>query len=230
MERLQRHPVLFCGDPLHPGRMDGHFRVEADTAGTRALLDHDALLAGDVAEVGGGESARSGGRQGCGATVNGSVDFRWSPEPGDWRDALRSAVPVFRWAPWFAFALLVLSVVVLFMDMTVAGVFGLVLAIVIAVMVPVRVQLGFRNHPLAASTVTATADDHSLRMSIDEGARSELAWDQLPAWSETARGFVLRTTEGARGPMYAVPYRAFDAEESRVSFRALLVDHVGPAT
>jgi ATP-grasp domain, R2K clade family 3 len=41
--------ILFCADPLNPRRVDEHFAAEAETAGTaRALIDHDALLAGDV--------------------------------------------------------------------------------------------------------------------------------------------------------------------------------------
>lgn len=162
--------------------------------------------------------------------MGGSVDFRWAPEPGDWGDALRTAVPMFRWAPWFALALVVGSVVALVLDLTAAGVFGLVGAVVVAVLVPVQVRFSFRGHPLAASTVTATADDHSLRMSVGESARSEVAWDELPGWTETARGFVLRTVDGARGPMYAVPHRAFDEDADRERFRALLVEHVGPAS
>ncbi|MGY0236033.1 ATP-grasp domain-containing protein [Longispora urticae] len=43
--------LLYCADPLHPRRVDPHFAAEADTVralgGTVALIDHDALLAGD---------------------------------------------------------------------------------------------------------------------------------------------------------------------------------------
>ncbi|MFC7760691.1 hypothetical protein ACFQY4_23740 [Catellatospora bangladeshensis] len=44
---------VFCADPLTPGRVDPHFagqaRAAREAGGTVALLDHDALLAGDVA-------------------------------------------------------------------------------------------------------------------------------------------------------------------------------------
>jgi len=44
--------VLFCTDPLTPGRVDAHFAAQAatvrDLGGTVALIDHDALLAGDA--------------------------------------------------------------------------------------------------------------------------------------------------------------------------------------
>jgi hypothetical protein len=48
-------PVLYCCDPLNPRRVDGHFAAEA--AGVRAcggvvaLIDHDALLRGDVEQA-----------------------------------------------------------------------------------------------------------------------------------------------------------------------------------
>jgi hypothetical protein len=45
--------VLFCADPLTPGRVDPHFAAQAAAVraagGTVALVDHDALLAGDAA-------------------------------------------------------------------------------------------------------------------------------------------------------------------------------------
>ncbi|MFE9746528.1 YcxB family protein [Saccharothrix saharensis] len=155
-----------------------------------------------------------------------SVDFSWSPRPADWRDALRIAVPLYRWAPWFAAALGVLGVVVLVLGMTWAGVFGLALAVIIIALVPVGTAVNFHNHPLAAKTVTGTADAHSLRMSVGEAARSELSWAELPGWVETARGFVLRTGTTA---VYAVPHRAFADAEAVGRFRSLLVEHVGPA-
>ncbi|WOX26263.1 ATP-grasp domain-containing protein [Streptomyces solicathayae] len=44
--------VLYCADPLHDRRADGHFAAEAREVraqgGTRALVDHDALLRGDA--------------------------------------------------------------------------------------------------------------------------------------------------------------------------------------
>ncbi|UED83843.1 ATP-grasp domain-containing protein [Streptomyces profundus] len=46
-------PVLFCADPLNPRTVDGHFAPEARQVralgGSVALIDHDALLAGDAA-------------------------------------------------------------------------------------------------------------------------------------------------------------------------------------
>lgn len=44
--------VLYCCDPLNPRRVDGHFAAEAqevrDRGGVVALIDHDALLRGQV--------------------------------------------------------------------------------------------------------------------------------------------------------------------------------------
>jgi len=44
--------VLFCADPLRPGRADEHFAAQAATVrelgGHVALVDHDALMAGDA--------------------------------------------------------------------------------------------------------------------------------------------------------------------------------------
>ena len=44
--------VVFCADPLTPGRVDTYFAGQAqvvrDLGGTVALIDHDALLAGDI--------------------------------------------------------------------------------------------------------------------------------------------------------------------------------------
>ncbi|QFZ21817.1 YcxB family protein [Saccharothrix syringae] len=155
-----------------------------------------------------------------------SVDFSWSPRPGDWSDALKIAVPLYRWAPWFAAVLGGLGVVVLLLGMTWAGVFALVLAAVIIALVPVGTAVNFHNHPLAARTVSGTADDHSLRMSVGEAARSEVDWADLPGWAETSRGFVLRTAGAA---LYAVPHRAFADADAVAKFRSLLVEHVGPA-
>lgn len=154
-----------------------------------------------------------------------SVDFTWSPRPSDWRQALRTAVPLYRWAPWFGLALGVFGVVVLFMGMTWAGVFGLALAVIIIALVPIGTAVNFHNHPLAAKTVTGSADAHSLRMSVGEAARSELDWSDLPGWSETGGVFVLKTATTA---MYAVPHRAFTGSDDVDRFRTLLVEHVGP--
>ncbi|GGP86623.1 YcxB family protein [Saccharothrix coeruleofusca] len=156
-----------------------------------------------------------------------SVDFSWSPRPADWRAALRTAVPLYRWAPWFALALGAVGVVVLALGMVAAGLFGLALAVIIVALVPVGTAVNFHNHPLAAKAVTGTADQHSLRMAVGNTARSELAWSELPGWSETGRTFVLRTASSA---MYAVPHRAFADPAAVERFRALLEQHVGPAS
>ncbi|HEV7907754.1 MAG TPA: YcxB family protein [Pseudonocardiaceae bacterium] len=161
---------------------------------------------------------------------NVGVDFTWSPRPGDWADALRAVVPPYRWAPRFAAALVAVSAVLLVLDVNAAALFGVVCAVVITLMAEVQVRMSFRNHPLAAEAVQATADDHSLRMSVGTAARSELAWEDLPGWSETRRGFVLRTAQGRNVPAYAVPHRAFAADADRDRFRSLLGSRVGPAS
>jgi ATP-grasp domain, R2K clade family 3 len=49
---LMPAPVLYCSDPLNPRRADDHFAAEAravrERGGVVALIDHDALLRGDV--------------------------------------------------------------------------------------------------------------------------------------------------------------------------------------
>lgn len=58
-------PLLFCSDPLNPRQVDEHFAAQSEAVsaagGTVALLDHEALVAGDpVAAV--RRVPRSGGR------------------------------------------------------------------------------------------------------------------------------------------------------------------------
>ncbi|WP_440900990.1 YcxB family protein [Actinosynnema sp.] len=154
------------------------------------------------------------------------VDFAWTPHPSDWRAALRTAVPLYRWVPWFAAAFAVFGFVVLVIGLTVPGVAALVLAALMAAMVPVTTWVSFHNHPIAAKAVTGSADDHSLRMAVSGAARSEVDWARLPGWAETGRTFVLRTPESG---MYAVPHRAFGSGDGVEKFRALLAEHVGPA-
>jgi hypothetical protein len=47
--------VLYCADPLRPNRVDQHFASQAELVralgGEIALIDHDALLAGDAARA-----------------------------------------------------------------------------------------------------------------------------------------------------------------------------------
>lgn len=57
-------PVLYCSDPLRPRRVDAHFAAEAAAVracgAVVALLDHDALLAGDLRRAVGGVPAGLG--------------------------------------------------------------------------------------------------------------------------------------------------------------------------
>lgn len=157
------------------------------------------------------------------------LELRWNPVPGDWSDALRAVVPLYRWAPWFAAAVAVFGVVLLVAGQPVPGLFGLGCAVVIAAMPVLGVYSSFRRNPVAAATVTATVDEQSVRMmTVDGTAYSDLRWSALSGWLETRRGFVLRTSEAATGPLYPVPHRAFDADAERARFRNLLEEHVGP--
>ncbi len=48
-------PILYCGDPLNPGRVDAHFAPEAQEVracgGAVGLIDHDALMRGDARQA-----------------------------------------------------------------------------------------------------------------------------------------------------------------------------------
>lgn len=158
------------------------------------------------------------------------VDFSWSPQPADWRAAVRAVVPMYRWAQWFAAVLAVFGVVLVVLGDVLPGLYGLLAAAVIAVLPALRVRASFQRHPLASKTVTATADDHSVRMTVDDLARSDLAWTELPAWLETAQGIVLRTGPDRGSAIYPVPHRAFAAPDDEQRFRALLQRHIGPAS
>jgi hypothetical protein len=158
-----------------------------------------------------------------------AVEFRWSPRPADWRDALRATVPLFRWAPWFAGALAACSLVLIGLGDVAAGVYGLVAAAVVAMLVPLAALRSFRANPLAARTVTGYADEDMLRLTIGDEARSVLRWSALPAWLPTSRSIVLRTGPGTGSPVYAVPRRAFTEPGDEQRFRELLARHVGPA-
>lgn len=158
------------------------------------------------------------------------LDLRWDPEPWDWADALRAVVPMYRWSPWFAGALAVFSVVLLFLGQPVPGIFGLVCAVVIAAIPVAGVWASFRGNPVAGSLVTATADDSSLRMmTVDGTAYSDVRWASLSGWLQTGRGFILRTGESQDSAVYPVPHRAFGQPADRQRFRELLEEHLGPA-
>ncbi|MCT2587045.1 YcxB family protein [Actinophytocola gossypii] len=156
------------------------------------------------------------------------LELRWDPHPADWGDAVRAVTPVYRWSPWFAGALAVFAVVLLVLDEPLPGLFGLGCAVLIAVLPPLTVNFSFRRNPVAATTVTATADDASLRMmTIDGTAYSDLRWSTLAGWLETRRGFVLRTGEATA--LLPVPLRAFGDEAEQARFRELLGRQLGPA-
>ena len=159
----------------------------------------------------------------------GHMELRWDPEPGDWTDGLRAAVPVYRFAPWFAAAFGVAAIVLVSLGRLYAGMFGVVCAAVIAVLPAIGMRLSFHRNPVAATTMTAKADERSLRlMTIDGTAYSELDWVKLAGWQETRRGFVLRTGPGRASPFYQVPNRAFAEPEQRQQFRELLERRIGP--
>jgi hypothetical protein len=161
---------------------------------------------------------------------DGQMELSWDPAPGDWADGLRAAVPAYRFAPWFAGAFMIAAVVLVFLGQLAAAVFGMACAAVIAVLPVLGVRLSFRSNPVAATTMTARADEQSLRMmTVDGTAYSDVDWTKLSGWLETRRGFVLRTGTGRSSPFYPVPNRAFSEPEQRQHFRELLERRVGPA-
>lgn len=158
-------------------------------------------------------------------TVTGMLELRWDPEPGDWADGLRATVPMYRFAPAFAGAFAVVSVVLVLVGQPWAGVFGMGAAAVIALLPLVAVRASFHRNPVAATTVTAKVDEQSLRMmTIDGTAYSDVDWATLSGWLETRRGFVLRTPTSA---FYPVPNRAFAKPEQRQHFQELLRRRLG---
>ncbi|GLY51664.1 hypothetical protein Lesp01_53200 [Lentzea sp. NBRC 102530] len=159
-----------------------------------------------------------------------SVDFRWAPSPADWRASLRTMVPLFRWAPWFALVLGVFSLVLLFgfEDALVVGLFGLGCALVIGFMEPVAVWWRFTSDEMISRTVVGSADDQSFRMAVGNAVREEIVWQELPGWTETRQGFVLETLDDGAASL-SVPHRAFASDEDVTSFRTLLENHIGPA-
>ncbi|WP_412542633.1 ATP-grasp domain-containing protein [Longispora sp. K20-0274] len=115
---------LYCADPLHPRRVDPHFAAEAatvrDLGGTVALLDHDALLAGDPATATGRVprdrgplwyrgwmiptphyAALATALAARGATLRTSPDmYRAAHELPGWYDAFAEVTPASAWLPW----------------------------------------------------------------------------------------------------------------------------------
>jgi hypothetical protein len=159
------------------------------------------------------------------------LELRWDPAPGDWADGLRATVPVYRFAPWFAGAFALAAVVLMFLGQLSSGVFGLAAAAVIAALPVLGVWLSFRRNPVAATTMTARADESSLRMmTVDGTAYTDLDWVKLSGWLETGRGFLLCTGTGRGSPFYPVPNRAFTGLEQRQRFRELLARRVGPVS
>jgi hypothetical protein len=117
--------------------------------------------------------------------------------------------------------------VLVVLAMPLPGIFGIVFALVIGALPMVDVYSAFRRNPVAASTVTATVDDASMRMmTIDGTAYTDLRWSTLAGWLETNRSFVLRTDKATT--LLPVPNRAFGAQEERRRFRELLERQVGP--
>ncbi|MET9230786.1 YcxB family protein [Lentzea sp. NPDC003310] len=137
---------------------------------------------------------------------------------------------MFRWAPWFALVLAAFSLVLLlaFEDTLAVALFGLVCALVIGFMEPVAVWWRFTSDEMISRTVLGSADARSFRMAVGNSVREEIAWDELPAWTETRQGFVLETLEEGAGSL-SVPHRAFASDEDLTSFRSLLEEHIGPA-
>ncbi|MFF2522803.1 ATP-grasp domain-containing protein [Streptomyces liangshanensis] len=114
---------LFCADPLRAGRVDPAFAAEAARAGAygtaRALLDHDALLAGDLAGALArverdsgpywyrgwmipapvyGTLERALAERGC-ALLTGAADFRRGHELPGWYGEFAALTPPSRWLP-----------------------------------------------------------------------------------------------------------------------------------
>jgi len=157
------------------------------------------------------------------------LELRWDPAAADWADALRAQTPIFRWAPWFALSLGGFSVLLVVVGEQVPGIFGIACAVLIAALPAVSVYLSFRRNPVAAATVTATADDQSMRMmTIDGTAYTDLRWRKIAGWRETRHGFVLHGVDSSTA-LYPVPSRAFDSTAKRNRFRDILEREIGPA-
>jgi hypothetical protein len=156
------------------------------------------------------------------------VELRWDPKPGDWVDGLRAAVPIYRFAPWFAAAFGLAAIVLVVLGQLYAGLFGMACAAVIALLPALGVRASFHRNPVAAIPMTAKVDEQSLRlMTIDGTAYSDLDWVKLAGWLETRRGFVLRTGPRRSSPFYPVPNRAFTEPEQRQRFSELVERRLG---
>ncbi|MCX5379983.1 ATP-grasp domain-containing protein [Streptomyces sp. NBC_00091] len=115
--------VLYCSDPLNERRADAHFAAEARqlraAGGSVALIDHDALLAGDaeraVARVPAGAGALwyrgwmipaeryadlDAALRGRGArTAVSPEDYRLAHELPGWYETFAALTPASRWLP-----------------------------------------------------------------------------------------------------------------------------------
>ncbi|WP_411082401.1 ATP-grasp domain-containing protein [Streptomyces sp. cmx-18-6] len=116
-----RNGFLFCADPLRPNRPDPHFAGEAaavrEAGGRVALIDHDALLAGDAAGAGARVVRDSGpywyrgwmipsaryaeleealALRGC-ALLTGAADYRLAHELPGWYGAFAHLTPHSVW-------------------------------------------------------------------------------------------------------------------------------------
>ena len=159
------------------------------------------------------------------------IELRWDPAPRDWADGLRATMPIYRFAWWFALAFGLAGVVLLVLGELAPGLFGLGAATVIVALPVVGVWVEFHRNPVAATTMTAKADEQSLRMmTVDGTAYSDLDWEKLSGWLQTRRGFVLRTESRRTSPFYPVPNRAFGSPAQRERFRELLARRLGPAS
>lgn len=157
------------------------------------------------------------------------LSFGWTPDPADWRDAMRAVIPLFRFAPYFALAVVLVTIVgiVLAPDSLLLGSLVLGIALIIAALPRLSVWAMFRTDPTLSSPMRALADDRALHLSAG-AARSDVVWENLARWRQTSRGFVLRTGDRPASPMYVVPHRAFTEPGQAERFRELLRRRIGP--
>lgn len=116
--------VLFCADPLAPTRVDAHFAAQAravrDAGAAVALLDHDALLVGDLATAvrriprdlgevwyrgwmipAGRYAELADALAGRGVTLRVSpAAYRAAHELPGWYAAMAAVTPDSVWTPW----------------------------------------------------------------------------------------------------------------------------------
>jgi hypothetical protein len=158
-----------------------------------------------------------------------ALRFDWTPTTADWRDAMRAVIPLFRLSPYFAAAVVIVTVVgiALAPDSYPLGALVLGVAAIIAVLPRLSVWAMFRTDPALASPTQAIADDRALHLSTD-AARSDVVWENLVRWRQTRRSYVLRTGNRPASPMYVVPRRAFAETGDEQRFRQLLERRIGP--